>query len=207
MLLSAVVAFAFRSHIRERKLTILIPYLFYIFFQEATLIILAATDRSFSNSIVYNIYRPVSALVFAYIYWNIPFMARYRKLIFAITGIYLFLAITTYFLGIDSIKVPSSYLTVARGLVITGCAVLFLFSYFNLENAEEEKFWHPLVWITAGLVIFYPVVTISLSFHKYLLSHDATVYGLKLYQVIPQVMSIFMYSCFSYAFYLCQRKN
>jgi hypothetical protein len=40
-----------------------------------------------------------------------------------------------------------------------------------------------------------------------LYAREATLYGLKLYQAIPKVMSLFMYPLFSYAFYLCQKKN
>jgi hypothetical protein len=65
----------------------------------------------------------------------------------------------------------------------------------------------PHIWITIGVATFYPVISISLSFQKYLSANDATLFGLKVYQAIPQVMSIFMYSCFSYAFYLCQKKK
>jgi hypothetical protein len=79
--------------------------------------------------------------------------------------------------------------------------------YFNLDNSAEEKFWRPLLWITIGIATFYPVISISLSLQNYLTVGRYTFYGLKVYQVIPQLMSIFMYSCFSYAFYLCQKKK
>jgi hypothetical protein len=133
-------------------------------------------------------------------------MKRFRKLMLSLTLVYLVLTLVNY-LFIESIFAASSYLTIARAFVITFFAILFLFGYFILDDHEQEKFWHPPVWITAGIVIFYPVAGISIHFQKYLAATGATFYGQKLYQIIPQVMSIFMYGCFSYAFYLCQKKN
>jgi hypothetical protein len=65
----------------------------------------------------------------------------------------------------------------------------------------------PVIWITIGIVVFYPVVNISFAFYTHLVSYRSDFLGIKLYKVIPQLMSIFMYSCFNYAFYLCKKKN
>jgi hypothetical protein len=156
---------------------------------------------------VYNIYRPVSVIVFGFIYYSIPFMARFRKLITGITIVYLAVAIVA-FLFIDSVFTSNNiYLTLARGSCITFFCVFFLIGFLQLDKRDEEKFWQPLVWVTIGALIFYPVVSISIGFQSYLYDFNATLLNHKLYQAIPQLMSIFMYSCFSYAFYLCKKKN
>jgi uncharacterized membrane protein len=133
-------------------------------------------------------------------------MRPLRKLTVWLTAIYLAVVLINYCF-LESIFTTSSYLTLTRGFVITFYGILFLSRYFHLDNLSEEKYWRPLLWITIGIVIFYPVISISVNFQKYLAADNATLYGLKLYNVIPQVLSIFMYSCFSYAFYLCKKKN
>jgi hypothetical protein len=204
ILLSLVMALIFRKYLGSRRLLILIPFLFYVFIQETTLWLEQQLGHNMSNAVWYNIYRPISVLVFCWIYYHIPFMRTVRKLILAITIFFLAFALVNY-IFIESIFVTSSYLALARGYLITLYGILFLFRYFHLDNAADERYWRPLLWITAGIVIFYPVTSISLNFQKYLAEHTATINGLKLYQVIPQVMSIFMYACFSYAFYLCKK--
>jgi hypothetical protein len=204
MFLSAAMAFVYRKYLRGRQLIILLPYLIFVFIQETSLTILTRIGYISSTAIVYNIYRPLSAIVFAFIYYRIPFMLPVRKLITSIVIIYICITLINYFF-IESIFVTSSYLAVARGFVITLFAILFLFSYFNLDNTAEEKYWRPLIWITAGVTIFYPVISISITFQKFLAASNATLFSQKVYQLIPQVMSIFMYSCFSYAFYLCRK--
>lgn len=204
ILLSAVMAVINRKYLLNRKLIILLPFLIYVFFQETVLGLNNYFNYFTSNAIVYNIYRPVSVIVFAFIYFSITFMSPLKKLIAAITIIYLVLTLINYCF-IESIFTASSYFTLARGIVLTFFALLFLFRYFNLDNIAEEKYWRPLIWVTAGIAVFYPVTSISLTFQKYLANEQATLYGMRLYQLIPQVMSIFMYNCFSYAFYLCRK--
>jgi hypothetical protein len=205
ILFSAVMAFIYRKGIRSRGLIILLPYLFYIFAQEVTLLIIANLKLIKSNAIVYNIYTPLAVIVFVWFYYHIPFMKSMRKLMAGTLAAFLILTLINYCF-VESIFTTSSYMALFSSFIITFSGILFLFQYFNIDNPEEEKYWHPLVWITVGLVIFYPVFSISFSFRKYLYAYNATLYGMKLYHIIPQVMSIFMYSCFSYAFYLCKKK-
>lgn len=206
ILFSTIMAFVYRKHLGSRQLTILLPYLLYVFIQETILGLAYYLNYYTSNAVVYNIYRPISIIVFFCIYYNVSFMAPLRRLIVWLTIGYFAIILINYCF-IESIFTTSSYLVLARGFIITFYGILFLISYFYLDNQNDEKYWRPLIWVTIGLVIFYPVISISINFQKYLVADNASLYGLKLYNLIPQVMSIFMYSCFSYAFYLCQRKN
>ncbi|HEX2629337.1 MAG TPA: hypothetical protein VHM26_10000, partial [Chitinophagaceae bacterium] len=80
------------------------------------------------------------------------------------------------------------------------------FNYFKLDNPAEEKKWLPMLWITIGIVTFYPVVNISFTLYWQLQSYNnTTIGGIKIHQIIPRVMSIFMYSCFAWAFHLCRK--
>jgi hypothetical protein len=111
------------------------------------------------------------------------------------------------FTFLQSIHTLNKFLGTSGGLLITTLGIFFLFFYFTLDNTVHEKQWRPMIPITIGLVTFYPVINISKAFDKYLLALDVTVFGTELYNLIPQLMSIFMYSCFARAFYLCRKIN
>lgn len=205
ILFSVIMAFICRKHLASRKLLIMLPFLFLVFVQEVLLGFPIIFDDKSSNAIVYNIYQPVTVIVFGFIYYSLPLMWRVKKLIAALIVLYL-LIVTISYVFLTSIFSNNSYLPLVRGFLITLNALLFLSRYFNLDNSKEEKFWRPLLWITIGIATFYPVISISISFQKYLAT-SPTFYGFRVYQTIPRAMSIFMYSCFSYAFYLCQKKK
>jgi len=203
---SAIAAFLYRDDIKSRQLFPFIPFLFLLFTQEVFLFFYSEIYLGRSTGFFYNIYTPINTLFYCYIYSSIPFNASVRKLIGVLSVVFLAAMFFTYFC-IQSIYIYNSYLSLAGGFLITLCGILFLFNYFKLDNFKEEKKWLPVLWITIGVVSFYPVVNISFALYKYLLAYEATIFGLKLYRVIPQLMSIFMYGCFIRAFYLCKKKN
>lgn len=206
LLASSVAAFIYRKELKSRQLFFFIPFLFLLFVQELSMFSYVLKHPTYSTGIVYNIYTPISTLIFSLFYSRIPFNAPVRKLIIGLLIVYLAATLFTY-CCIQSIYIYNNYISLAGGFLIALCGILFLFNYFKLDNHKEEKKWLPVLWITIGVVAFYPVVNISFALYKYLLAYQATVFGMKLYRLIPQLMSIFMYICFIRAFYLCKKKN
>lgn len=206
LLASAVVSFLFRKALKSRQLSLFVPFLFLLSIQEIMLFFYTLNSPLRSTGIVYNIYTPVSTLFFSFFYSRIPFNNSVRTLIRILTIIFLAATLFTYCF-IQPVYIYNNYISLAGGFLITLCGILFLFNYFKLDNPKEEQKWLPVLWITIGVVAFYPVVNISFALYKYLLAYDATIFGKKLYKLIPQLMSILMYSCFIRAFYLCKKKN
>jgi hypothetical protein len=206
LLLSTVMALANRQKLKSRQLGFFAPFLCLVLIQELYVFVYLLTYAEPSTAIIYNIYISVAAAFFSLLYHTILRKTSFRKPILWLLISYIAIALTT-FIFIKPVTEYNSYLFLAGSLVITCCGIFFLFYYFNLDNTGEEKFWSPVIWITVGIVSFYPVANISLALYKHLLAYRATVFGFKLYRVIPQLMSIFMYSCFAYAFYLCRKRK
>lgn len=207
LLFSAVAAVLSYKHLKSRRLVIFIPYLILLFIQEVAVFLYYREDRTRSTALVYNISRPVTAMFLAYLYYQVSFNKPFRKPIIILVTSYL-TAFAVVFLRIQSIHTFNNYLNLAGGLVITCCAIFFLFNYFKLDNPVEERKWLPMLWITIGIVTFYPVVNISFTLYWQLQSYNnTTIGGVKIHQIIPRVMSIFMYGCFAWAFYLCRKKT
>lgn len=200
LLLSAVAGLLYRKHLKSRNLYLLPFYLLLVFLQELVAAIAVSTG------IIYNIYNPITTVFFSFLFTNIPFNRQSRKWIFGLLITYLTAVVVT-FIFFQPIRVYNNYVFLTGSMITVLNAILFLFNYFKLDNRAEEKKWQPVLWIVIGIVAFYPVVNIAFSFYKYLVTYDATLWGMRLYRMIPQIMSIFMYSCFIRAFYLCQKKN
>jgi hypothetical protein len=203
---SFLIGFINRKALDNRQLSILVPYLFLVFVQELGVYFFRISYPGQSTGIVYNIYRPVSVCVFGWLYYRIPVNKGARSAIRWILIIYLSI-VAAIFLFISSIRVYHSQLSLAGGIAMTLFGILFLFNYFNLDNGAEEKKWRPVLWITAGIVIFYPAVNISFAFYKVIFDKNATILGTYLYNAMPRILSILMYGCFAYAFYLCRKKT
>ena len=205
LLFSSLIGFINRKALKSRQLFILVPYLFLVFIQELIIFIIRETYAKPDVVIAYNIYRPITVCVFAWLFFHFSFKQFYRKIIPWIVIIYLVI-VASIFLFVSSIKSYNRELSLGGGIALTLFGILFLFDYFNLDNAAEEEKWRPVLWITAGIVIFYPVVNICFAFYNDIFTKNAMIFGVYLYNAIPQILSIIMYSCFAFAFYLC-RKN
>jgi len=203
---SFLVGFINRQALKSRQLFILVPYLFLVFIQELAIFFYLRANPGGHTGIVYNIYRPVTVCVFAWVYFHIPINQLSRKPILWIVSVYL--AIVAFiFLFMNSIAVYNRLLSMAGGIAMTLFGILFLFSYFDIDNEHEEKKWMPLILITIGILLFYPVVNFAFSFYQLILVKNATFRGTYLYNLIPRILSILMYSGFAYAFYLCRKKT
>lgn len=206
LLASSILGFINLKDLGSRRLALFPWYLLLVFTQEIFTFFYIRENPTYSTALVYNIYTPVNTLFFALFYYRIPFNAPSRKLVAALIALFLAAAIIT-FIFVQPVTIYNNYLSLAGGFLITFCGILFLLNYFRLDNAAEERKWLPVIWITIGVVAFYPVVNISFALYKYLVAYQARILGVPLYRLIPQVMSIFMYSCFIRAFYLCRKRK
>jgi hypothetical protein len=202
---SFLIGFINRKALESRQLSLLIPYLLLVFGQELCIFIYRQTSSRPDAAIVYNIYRPVSVCVYGWVYYHLSLKRSYRRVIPWIVAVYM-LTVAFIFLFVKSILIYNSELSLAGGIALTLFGILFLFDYFNLDNATEEKKWSPVLWITAGIVIFYPVVNICFAFYNDIFQKNAMIFEVYLYNAIPQMLSIFMYGSFAFAFYLCKKR-
>ena len=205
LFLSALTASLYWKSLKSRQLFIFVPFLCYLFIQEVVAYI-GSNYYRMSTELLYNLYRPILVCVFTWFFYHIPFNKQSRKLILWMFFIYIAIVTVTFVLLYSAYKF-NSYLSMAAGIIITSCALITLYNYFNLDNSSEERKWEPVTWIATGVVIFYPVVNISFAFYTHINNYKAYIFDMILFRAVPVIMSIFMYSCYTYAFLLCHRKK
>src|SRR5690606_41507412 len=90
---SAIASAIFYRDIRTRRLGIMLPYLAYVSVQELALYFYSSPEM---NSAIYNLYRPLTVIVFAMIYYPIPLMKPFRKVILYTAIFYIVRTIINY---------------------------------------------------------------------------------------------------------------
>src|SRR5258705_1015642 len=115
LLLAAITSVIYRRYLIGRRLTIMSIYLPLLFIMEAYLAWHLNRWPDQSNDFAYNIYKPVNVMVFAGLYYFLPVMSRFRKLIIVITVGYLVLLIIAYSFIVPITKSNTS-ITLARGI-------------------------------------------------------------------------------------------
>ncbi len=201
---SAIVAFIYKNDLRRKGILILFPFVLFVLIQEVVLYVYGIEYPNENTSIIYNFYRIINVLVFSFLFYKMPFQRVIKRIILILVLLYLLLLIITFGF-LQSVYDRNNYQATFSGLILTVYGFLTLFFYLNLDSSAEEKHWRYLIPLAIGLVTFYPVVNISQAFQDTL--KNVIIADMKLYNIIAQVMSIFMYCCFARAFYLCQKKN
>ena len=149
---------------------------------------------------------PLTTAFFSFLFYKSDINKKTRPVILFLFCAYVAALIIVHFYL--PIKNPFNiYFLLAGGFVVTCCAIFFLYNYFTLDSIADQRKWQPLVWISTGIVIFYPLYSITLALRKQIYLNNIRIFGLLLYQAMPQILSLFMYSCFAYAFYLCRQTN
>jgi hypothetical protein len=163
-------------------------------------------ERGIQNAFMYNLFVPIEIGYFAWFYLRLPVNRSQRIFLGTLLGIY-FAANLVMYLFIRPLTRFNAYLFIAGGLMIVIICLLFFYNYFNLDNPREETRWQPVIWISAGIVAYFTVACSTLALYNFMVSLQAELFGVRLYRLIPQILSIFMYSSFAYAFVLCRKEK
>ena len=159
-----------------------------------------------NNGFIYNLFVPIEISYFTWFYLKLPVNRLQQRILATLLVIYLAGNIVVY-LFFKPIAHFDTYLFIAGGLLIVIICLLFFYNYFNLDSAREELRWKPVLWISAGIVAYFTVACSVLALYNPLVSLKADLLGVPLYRLIPQILSIFMYTSFAYAFYLCRKEK
>ena len=157
------------------------------------------------NGWLYNIYIIFQVLFSLYMYWQLKMRKPFRQVIAACFIIYSLLSLAVY--GRDGVQSLNVYMFLTGGFFVVLSGIFFLFNYFSLDNAGEEINLIPFLWITIGVLSYFSVLSITISLYKYILMYKLAIGGVELYNLVPRLMSIILYSSFAYGFWLCRKKS
>ncbi len=205
ILLSLTVALMAWKSIRSSFLVWFIPFLLITLITElGGAYYKYVLDRN--NAWIYNAYLLLQVAFFSVLYFHYLRIAAQQKLILITSFIYLLTA-TGFYVYTGSWNSFNAIIFATGGFMVTSFAVLFLLYYFSLDNSEEEAALLPLIFICTGVIIYFSVVSITITLYKYLQFYNSEWGGVRLYNLIPRILSIIMYSLFTYAFYLCSTRK
>ena len=157
-----------------------------------------------SNGYIYNIYVIFQTLFFVYLFSGTGLKRSYKMLIRYSGVLYLVICLIVY-IAFRSVFEFNRFIFIGSGLLVCIYAICYLFYYFNLDDAEEEFRQKPLLIITAATIFYFSVVSLTIVLYPYLAQMRTAIMGEKLYNIIPRMVSLILYSVFAYAFILCRK--
>jgi hypothetical protein len=189
-----VALYAFKKH-PHSFWWLFIPFLAFTFLVE----LLASYAWTQNNNWLYNLYVLVQFSFFSFFFYRVTAHPLLRRLIGVGVGLFFGYALYEY-----SFRRPFDVFNLL--LFTIDCFFTVVFAIFFLlycigENSVSRiSFQIPALWITIGVVIFFSITSIVFNAYEFIRSHNWKLWGLYLDNIVPQVLSLIMYSCFAYAF-------
>jgi hypothetical protein len=203
-LLSLLLSIVFYRGLKAFKLLGFIPLLIIVCFTEFT-----AANFSFvglhNNHGIYNWYLIMSTPIIFYIFLQIlAYKSWMRSLYLTIAALLILFILFNFFFIQGTIKFNTFSLILIEFLI----AVLTLLVIAKLFREDDTSIYlnkHPYFWIAASTLIFSLVTLILLGLQQFIELKKIQIGGLQIYTVIMPMINVFLYSCYSYAFYLCRK--
>lgn len=199
-----MLAIAFYKGLKNFKLTGFITLLAIV----CTTEIIAVNTRFFgwtANTLIYNIYVIVSTPVTIYIYLQMLAYKGLIKSIYISVGVLLFIFTLLNFLFVQGWEKFDTYSLIFVEFITAMLALLVIARLFKEDDSAIMLNHHPYFWISASTLIFSAVTLIVLGLQQFLLLKKIQIGGVQIYRVIMPAINVFLYSCYSYAFYLCRK--
>ncbi|WP_139113149.1 hypothetical protein [Mucilaginibacter sp. PPCGB 2223] len=202
--LSLLLSIIYYRGLKTFKLLGFIPLLLIVCFTEIT-----AANPSFvglpNNHGIYNYYLLFSTPVTFYIFLQMLYFKGWVKSLYILTSALLVLFVVINFLvGQGPLRFDTYSLILIEFL--TGLLTLLVIAkLFREDDSPIYLNRHPYFWIAASTLIFSIVTLIVLGMQQFIEVKKIRIGNLQIYSVIMPMINVFLYGCYSYAFYLCRK--
>ena len=146
---------------------------------------------------IYNVLNPVAQAFYTYIFYKFA-RSNSHKIFLVACGI-IYVGAYIFYYTIYDVNDFSTYLIVIGGIQQVVFACLFFYECLRTDATMDGRM-RSGVWMAAGVLIFYSGVTICLALLDFIEKNNLKIAGVPLYNFIPRVLSIILYSCFSVSF-------
>jgi len=203
-LFSLVVAIIYYPYLKNSVMKWFLPFLVFITVSEIYGHYIGYALHK-SNTSIYGFIAIIEAVFYSYFFYTITTEGASKKIIFIISFFNISISVVLFFLTIDN----PSYLF-ANLIFLSICFSFISLTYIYSKFVSEEAVYllsEPGFWVAFGVAIFFSGVSVVFSLHDFSLKHNLTFLGVKLYNIVPQILSVILYLSISTAIILCKKKN
>ncbi len=91
------------------------------------------------------------------------------------------------------------------GVLLVSISIYYLYSSF-LKDDNQNFLSEPGFWISFGVSFFYIGYSVTLSCYEILRDNNISIFGVKLFNAVPRLLSVILYLSLSISFILCKKQ-
>lgn len=205
-LLSLLVAIFYYRYLRGTFMKWVLPFLAFIFFGERYATYQWYVLKVPTININYLI-ACIESIFYGYVFYSLSRRVLIKKAILY----FVLISEIGYIISFIFFRKNYAYFfgnIIASGFFIAVIALAYLYMKFVEEEDDEVLLVsEPGFWIAFGVSLFYSGVSISFSLYEYMKRNVLVLFGEKLINLIPQILSVILYLSISIAIILCKQKK
>jgi hypothetical protein len=178
-----------------------LPFLLLIFFIELIVLFL---DKYRVISTSLNIYHLISVLevvFYSYIFYHLIRHKKTKSIIRITSVLSVLFFIISFILKFNH----RNYfiIVVISGFILSIYGFILLFDYFKNEQ-NESILEEPGFWFSLGVATFFSGTSIVFSLYDFIVAHNLSIGGVKLYNLVPRILSVVLYTALSITVIKCK---
>ena len=198
-LLSFFVAIVYYRYLKGSFMKWFLPFLGFVFAGEMFV-------KFIGSAILVNyLIGILESIFYGYIFYNLSHRLILKKAILFFVPVSVICYLFTYLFYGNLFTYFISNIIIS-GFFLAAIALAYLYEKFA-DDDEILLVSEPGFWIAVGVSLFYSGISITFSLYDFIIKHDLSIVGVKLYNIVPRVLSIILYLSISISIILCKKKN
>jgi hypothetical protein len=200
---SLVIAIVYYPYLKRSFMKWVLPFLTIICVGELCEYYYAHTQGS--NIGINYIIGVAETVFYSYVFYQLSPKKSLKKIIQVQACMCVIIYIVNYLIyGGDAIHFI--YALIIAGFCLVAMALGYIYER-SMGESNNSFSSEPGFWIAIGVSLFFSSVSVVFSLHDYILKNNLTLFGIRLYQFVPEVLCVVLYSCISISIIQCKKKN
>jgi hypothetical protein len=203
-LFSLVVAIIYYPYLKRTVMKWFLPFLAFVFVGEMYVNYISVI---IGNTLAINNFIAIGESVFyGYFFYS---LSRYRwakKIIVILTVI----SVLSSLASLAFVYSNPSFLyfnLIFLALVLSVVSLIYLYSKFSTDENGVYLLSESGFWVAFGVALFFSGVSVVFSLHDLSLRYNLRLFGVRLHNIVPQILSVLLYLSLSTAIILCKKKT
>lgn len=198
--LALLVSIAYQRKLKNSYMYAFIPFLAIILLLEITSNFLYLNYKT-STLFLSQISNIVSVSFFSFLFSVFFEKTKLKTIVTILTGLYLLVTVFCW-IQFGLTRPFFSGLIVGSGFIMIFYSGLLFYQYLQNDDVILTPRALSSLWITAGILFFYSGIELVIAAIPYIEANQLKFFGVPLYNTIPRLLSILLYSCISISVYI-----
>jgi len=202
-LFSLVVAIIYYPYLKNSVMKWFLPFLAFVFVGE---MYVNYINIIVGNTLAINNFIAIGESIFyGYFFYSLSNYRWAKKTILILTVI----SILSSFASLAFVYSNPRFLyfnLILLALSLSIVSLIYLYSKFNMDENGVYLLSESGFWVAFGVALFFSGVSVVFSLHDLSLRYDLRLFGIRLHNIVPQILSVLLYLSISTAIILCKKK-